>query len=342
MLIVMDKTATERQIEEVAEYIRALGLRAKLLPGSTRTTIGVMGNKSYVDADQVAVMPGVLEIIHVSKPYKLVSREWKPQDSVVRVGGVPIGAGSDFVIMAGPCSIENRDQAVETARKVKELGAQIFRGGIFKPRTTPYAFRGMGAGGASILNEIRKEVGLPVVTEVMHIGSVELVASCSDMLQIGTRNMQNFDLLLEAAATGMPILLKRGMSARVEEWLLAAEYIVDAGNENVVLCERGIRTFETSTRNTLDLNSVALARELSHLPLIVDPSHGTGKASLVKPLSMAGRAVGAHGLMIEVHPDPAHAMSDGQQSLSFAGFESLMSALGPLETPRSAAECQSV
>jgi len=234
------------------------------------------------------------------------------------------------VFIAGPCSIETRDQALATARKVRELGASIFRGGIFKPRTTPYAFRGLGEAGVEILNEIRNDVGLPVVTEVMHVGSVELVASCSDMLQIGTRNMQNFDLLLEAASTRMPILLKRGMSARVEEWLLAAEYIVDAGNENVVLCERGIRTFETSTRNTMDLNSLALARELSHLPVIADPSHGTGKASLVRPLSLASRAVGAHGLMVEVHPDPAHAMSDGQQSLSFKGFAELMDALGPL------------
>lgn len=340
MLIVMDKTATESQINDVAEYIRDLGLRAKLLPGSTRTTVGVMGNTGYVDADQVSVMPGVLEIIHVSKPYKLVSREWKHDDSVVTVGDVAIGGGNDFAVIAGPCSVENRDQAVQTAKEVKKLGAKIFRGGIFKPRTTPYAFRGLGAEGAEILNEIRRDLKLPVVTEVMHVGSVELVASCADMLQIGTRNMQNFDLLLEAAATGMPILLKRGMSARVEEWLLAAEYIVDAGNERVILCERGIRTFETSTRNTLDLNSVALARELSHLPVIVDPSHGTGKASLVIPLSLAGRAVGAHGLMVEVHPDPAHAMSDGQQSLSFAGFASLMDALGPLGRRHAAAARQ--
>ena len=326
----MDKAASDGQIEDVAEFIRSLGLRAKLLPGSTRTTVGVMGNTGYVDADRVSVMPGVLEIIHVSKAYKLVSREWKQADTVVHVGKVAIGGGGEFAVIAGPCSIENREQALATAREIKKQGARIFRGGIFKPRTTPYAFRGLGGEGVEILNEIRGEVGLPVVTEVMHIGNVELVASCADMLQIGTRNMQNFDLLLEAAGTGMPILLKRGMSARVEEWLLAAEYIVDAGNEQVVLCERGIRTFETATRNTLDLNSVALVRELSHLPVVVDPSHGTGKASLVSPLSLAGRAVGAHGLMVEVHPDPAHAMSDGQQSLNFPEFAALMAALGPL------------
>ncbi len=328
MLIVMDKAATEAQIKDVAEFIRSLGMRAKLLPGSIRTTVGVMGNAGYVDADRVGLMPGVLEIIHVSKPYKLVSREWKQADSVVKVGEVAIGGGNELTIIAGPCSIENREQAVSTAREVKKQGAQLFRGGIFKPRTTPYAFRGLGKAGVEILQEIRNEVGLPVVTELMHVGSLEMVASCSDMLQIGTRNMQNFDLLLEAAKSNLPILLKRGMSARVEEWLLAAEYILDAGNENVVLCERGIRTFETSTRNTLDLNSVALARELSHLPLVVDPSHGTGKASLVAPLSMAAKAVGAHGLMIEVHPDPSKAMSDGQQSLTFGEFASLMKALG--------------
>jgi 3-deoxy-7-phosphoheptulonate synthase len=327
LLIVMDKAATEAQIKEVAEFIRSLGMRAKLLPGSIRTTVGVMGNAGYVDADRVGVMPGVREIIHVSKPYKLVSREWKQADSVVRVGEVAIGGGNELTVIAGPCSVENREQAVSTAREVKKQGARLFRGGIFKPRTTPYAFRGLGKDGVEILQEIRKEVGLPVVTELMHVGSLEMVASCSDMLQIGTRNMQNFELLLEAAKSNMPILLKRGMSARVEEWLLAAEYIVDAGNENVVLCERGIRTFETSTRNTLDLNSVALARELSHLPIVVDPSHGTGKASLVAPLSLASRSVGAHGLMIEVHPDPAHAMSDGQQSLTFGEFASLMKAL---------------
>ncbi|MCE5271621.1 3-deoxy-7-phosphoheptulonate synthase [bacterium] len=327
MLIVMDKSATEKQVGEVSDLIQALGLKAEVLPGSTRTAIGVMGNVGYVDADQVLLMPGVKEIIHVSKPYKLVSREWRPEDSVVQVGGVSLGGNSPFALIAGPCSVESEEQALTTAREVKRLGAGLFRGGIFKPRTTPYAFQGLGEAGAAILNRIRREVGIPVVTEILHVKNIELVASCCDMLQIGTRNMQNFDLLVEAARSGMPILLKRGMSARLEEWLLAAEYILDSGNPNVVLCERGIRTFETATRNTLDLNSVALARELSHLPLIVDPSHGTGRASLVAPLSLASRAVGACGLMIEVHPDPKRALSDGQQSLDFERFAALVAAL---------------
>ncbi len=327
MLIVMDKSATEKQVGDVSDLIQALGLKAEVLPGSTRTAIGVMGNVGYVDADQVLLMPGVKEIIHVSKPYKLVSREWHPDDSVVQVGGVSLGGGSPFAIIAGPCSVESEEQALVTAREVKRLGASLFRGGIFKPRTTPYAFQGLGEAGAAILNRIRREVGIPVVTEILHVKNIELVASCCDMLQIGTRNMQNFDLLVEAARSGMPILLKRGMSARLEEWLLAAEYILDSGNPNVVLCERGIRTFETATRNTLDLNSVALARELSHLPVIVDPSHGTGRASLVAPLSLASRAVGACGLMIEVHPDPKRALSDGQQSLDFERFAALVAAL---------------
>lgn len=328
MLIVMDKAASGEQIGEVAELIRALGLRAEVLPGATRTAIGVMGNLGYVDADQVMLMPGVKEIIHVSKPYKLVSREWKPEDSVIEVAGAKFGEPGGFVLIAGPCSVESEEQALASAREIKRLGAGMFRGGIFKPRTTPYAFRGVGEAGAEILNRIRRDIGIPVVTEILHIKHLELVASCSDMLQIGTRNMQNFDLLVEAARTGMPILLKRGMSARLEEFLLAAEYILDSGNPKVVLCERGIRTFETSTRNTLDLNSVALVRELSHLPIIVDPSHGTGRASLVTPMSLASRAAGAQGLMVEVHPDPKRALSDGQQSLDFEGFARLMSALG--------------
>lgn len=328
MLIVMNKSASEQEINEVAELIRSMGLRAQALPGSTRTAIGVMGNIGYVDADRVMLMPGVKELIHVSKPYKLVSREWRPQDTTVDVAGVSFGADNPFVVIAGPCAIESRDQALDCAKEVKRIGARIFRGGIFKPRTGPYDFQGLGKQGAEILNEVRKSVGIPVVTEILHIKNLELVASCADMLQIGTRNMQNFDLLVESAKTGMPILLKRGMSARLEEFLLAAEYILDSGNGRVVLCERGIRTFETSTRNTLDLNSVALARELSHLPIIVDPSHGTGRASLVKPLALAARAVGAHGLMVEVHPDPRNALSDGQQSLDFSQFADLISALG--------------
>jgi 3-deoxy-7-phosphoheptulonate synthase len=245
----------------------------------------------------------------------------------VKVAGVSFGADNPFVVIAGPCSIENREQAVACAGEVKRAGAGIFRGGIFKPRTTPYDFQGLGTRGAEILNEVRNSVGLPVVTEILHIKNIDLVASCTDMLQIGTRNMQNFDLLVEAAKIGLPILLKRGMSARLEEFLLAAEYILDSGNDQVVLCERGIRTFETATRNTLDLNIVALVRELSHLPIIVDPSHGTGRASLVKPLSLAARAVGAQGVMVEVHPDPRNALSDGQQSLDFEQFNDLMSFL---------------
>jgi len=327
MLIVMDRDATAAQIEEVAGLVRSMGLRAQVLPGSIRTAVGVMGNAGYVDADQVLLMPGVKEIIHVSKPYKLVSREWKHEDTVVRVGNAAIGGASPFVVIAGPCSVESLEQTVGCAAQVKKLGAGIFRGGIFKPRTTPYAFRGLGEEGARILEEVRRTVGLPVVTEVMHVNQLELLAGCADMLQIGTRNMQNFDLLLEAARTGMPILLKRGMSALLEEWLLAAEYILDAGNPQVVLCERGIRTFETATRNTLDLNCLALARELSHLPVIADPSHGTGRASLVTPLSLASRAAGAHGVMVEVHPDPRRALSDGQQSLDYPGFARLMESL---------------
>jgi len=325
---VMDKAASGEQIDAVAELIRSLGLKAQVLPGSIRTAIGVMGNTGYVDADRVMLMPGVIEIIHVSKPYKLVSREWKPEDTVVRVGKVAVGGTNPFVLIAGPCSIESPEQAVACAREVKKYKGTIFRGGIFKPRTAPYDFQGLGAEGVDILNGIRKTLGLPVVTEVLHVKNLELVASCADMLQIGTRNMQNFDLLVEAAGCGMPILLKRGMSARLEEFLLAAEYILNAGNNQVVLCERGIRTFETATRNTLDLNSVALARELSHLPIIVDPSHGTGRASLVQPMSLAAKAVGAHGVMVEIHPEPTKALSDGQQSLDFERFRKLVSALG--------------
>ena len=327
MLIVMDKAATDLQIQAVSDLIGSMGYRAQILPGSIRTAIGVMGNAGYVDADRVMIMPGVLELIHVSKPYKLVSREWRPQDSTVKIGNVPFGADSPFVVIGGPCSIESRDQAIECAAEIKKTGAKLFRGGIFKPRTAPYDFQGLGEQGVEILNEIRSEVGLPVVTEILHVRNIDMVCSCSDCLQIGTRNMQNFDLLIEAAQTKMPILLKRGMSAKLEEFLLAAEYILDAGNENVILCERGIRTFETTTRNTLDLNSVALARELSHLPIIVDPSHGTGKASLVKPLTLAARAVGAHGVMVEVHPDPQKALSDGQQSLDYSAFKDLIAAL---------------
>ena len=320
----MNNQATPDDIEKVVKYIKSLDLEAEVLPGAQRTAIGVMGNAGYVDADQVVRFKNVKEIIHVSKPYKLVSREWKNEPTIIDVEGVKIGAGEKPVIMAGPCSVESEKQIVETAKAVKAAGAQILRGGAYKPRTTPYSFKGLKEEGLKLLKKAKEITGLPIVTEVLHIHYLDQVAEYTDIIQIGTRNMQNFEMLVEAAKTKKPILLKRGMSAKMEEFLLAAEYILNEGNPNVILCERGIRTFETATRNTLDLNIVALVKELSHLPIIVDPSHGTGKYSLVEPLSKAALAVGADGLMIEVHPKPEEALSDGDQSLTFENFKHLM------------------
>ena len=308
-----------------------MSLRAQVLPGSIRTAIGVMGNLGYVDADQVLLMPGVKEIIHVSKPYKLVSRQFKSENTLIRVGEDVVIGGEEIVVMAGPCAVETEEQILKIARAVAASGAKILRGGAFKPRTAPYSFQGLGEEGLKLLAIAREETGLKIVTEVMSDRDVELVYEDADMLQVGTRNMQNFSLLKELGKIDKPVLLKRGMSATIEEWLLAAEYIVSSGNHRVVLCERGIRTFETYTRFTLDLSAVPLVKQLSHLPVIVDPSHGTGRRELVIPMAKAAIAAGADGLMIEVHHDPENSWTgDGRQSLLPDQFDLMMKELRPL------------
>jgi 3-deoxy-7-phosphoheptulonate synthase len=327
MLIVMEHNATAEQVRRVQEAIEAMGLQAAPIPGSERTAIGVLGNQGYVDDTAIRNLPGVRECIHVSKPYKLVSRDFHPGATIVEIGDVRIGDGMAPVVIAGPCSIENVDQMMAAARMVKKAGASMLRGGAFKPRTGPHSFQGLGEKGLKMLRQAGDQVGLPVITEVMRIEQLDAVCQYADVLQIGARNMQNFDLLKEVGRLDRPVLLKRGMSATVEEFLAAAEYIVAEGNERVVLCERGIRTFERATRNTLDLSVVPLIREMSHLPIIVDPSHATGLRSLVPVMSKAALVAGAHGVMVEVHPDPARALCDGAQSLDGPAFESLMSEL---------------
>lgn len=324
MLVVLNKNANEKNIQNILKYIKSLGFRAEVMPGSTRTAIGILGNTGYIDADSLNQFEGVKEIIHVTKPYKLVSREWKNKNTVVKISDKISVGGGHFIVMAGPCSVESEEQIMKTAKAVKEAGADILRGGAFKPRSTPYSFQGLGEEGLKLLRKAGQKFGLPIVTEALHVQNLDLVASYADIIQIGSRNMQNFEMLLAVGKLKKPVLLKRGMSARLEEFLLAAEYILNAGNPNVILCERGIRTFETATRNTLDLNIIALVKELSHLPIIADPSHGTGRYSLVAPLSLASLAVGADGLMIEVHPEPGKALSDGDQSLNFENFRNLM------------------
>jgi 3-deoxy-7-phosphoheptulonate synthase len=331
MIIVMARKAAPAQVEAVADRVREIGLRPEVSVGEDRSVIGVIGGNAYAYREAFAHLPGIQEIVQITKPFKLASREFQPRDTVVDVGGVPIG-GDHVVMMAGPCSVEDRGMLLETARFVAEQGARILRGGAFKPRTSPYSFQGLGEAGLRLLAEAREETGLRVVSEVVAPGDVELVAGYVDMLQVGTRNMQNYALLQEVGRSGKPVLLKRGMSSTVEEWLLAAEYILSQGNRGVVLCERGIRTFENSTRFTLDLNSVPLVRELSHLPVVVDPSQGTGRWSLVRPMSLAAVAAGAQGLIVEVHPRPDQALSDGAQSLDFEAFTRLMRELrGQLE-----------
>ncbi len=327
MLIVMKTDATRAEIDAVVERITELGLSAIPLPGAERTAIGTFGVAAREYADQLESLPGVAEIVLVSRPFKLSSREVKPTDTTVHIGGVPIGNGQPLAVLAGPCSVETREQTIATARAVKAAGAVLFRGGAYKPSTSPYSFRGLGPSGLELLSEARAATGLPIVTEVLTPADVELVASHADCLQIGARNMQNFSLLDACGEQSKPVMLKRGMSATVEEWLLSAEYILAKGNPNVILCERGIRTFEKYTRNTFDINAIPLLKKLTHLPVLADPSHGTGKWYLVTPVALAAVAAGADGLLIEVHPTPDHALKDGFQSLTFENFDKLMAML---------------
>jgi 3-deoxy-7-phosphoheptulonate synthase len=319
VIIVMSRLASDRELQAVVDRVREIGLRPEVSRGEDRAVVGVIGANAYAHREAFSHLSAVQEIVQITKPFKLASREFQPQDTVVDVAGVQIG-GEEVVVMAGPCSVEGEDMLLETARFVASRGARILRGGAFKPRTSPYSFQGLGEAGLRMLAAARDETGLRVVSEVMTPSDVEMVASYVDMLQVGTRNMQNYALLQEVGRTGKPVLLKRGMSSTVEEWLLAAEYVLSQGNRDVVLCERGIRTFEQSTRFTLDLNAVPLVRELSHLPVVVDPSQGTGRWSLVRPMSLAAVAAGASGLLLEVHPHPEKALSDGAQSLDFDAF----------------------
>jgi 3-deoxy-7-phosphoheptulonate synthase len=316
----------DKEIAGVVKRIESAGLKAHVSQGAERTIIGVVGQIFPELEDMLEMLSGVDEVIRVSKPYKLSSREFHPLDTTVKVGGITIG-GKEIVIMAGPCAVESEQQLLETARAVKAAGATILRGGAFKPSTSPYHFRGLGEPGLELLAQVKKEVGLPVITEVMSSSEVELVARYADILQIGARNMQNFNLLEEVGKTGKPVMLKRGLSATVQEWLLAAEYVLAQGNEQLMLCERGIRTFETYTRNTMDISVIPIIEKVSHLPIIADPSHGTGKWYLVIPMALAAVAAGADGIMVEVHPNPDLALKDGAQSLTFANFHQLMSQL---------------
>ena len=324
MLIVMKADATDRQIETVVRVVEELGYRAHPMPGATRTAIGITGNQTAVDPSHFENMPGVAEAIRVSKPYKLITLDIRPEKTIVRVGDATIG-GDELAIIAGPCAVESRAQAFAVAEAVRRSGARFFRGGAFKPRTSPYAFQGLGEEGLKILADIRETYGLKIVTEALDEAGVDLVEKYGDVIQIGARNMQNFSLLRRAGRSPLPILLKRGLSATLDEWLLAAEYIMSEGNYQIVLCERGIRTFSQHTRNTLDLAAIPAVRRISHLPVIVDPSHGTGKNYMVTPLACAGVAVGADGLIVEVHDQPDHALSDGAQALTLDQYEQLVS-----------------
>lgn len=324
MLVMMKSHATNEEIEAVCRKIEALGFKPHPIPGSTRTAIGITGNQAPIEVAALESLPGVGECVPVSKPYKLVGRELKEETTVVDLGdGVQIG-GTELAIIAGPCAVETRDQTREIAAKVSSAGARLFRGGAYKPRTSPYSFQGLALEGLKILAEVREEFGLKIVTEAIDVESVDLVERYSDVIQIGARNMQNFSLLKRAGRSQRPVLLKRGISATLDELLMAAEYILAEGNYRVILCERGIRTFADHTRNTLDLSVIPAVQRLSHLPIIVDPSHGTGRREKVIPLSRAAIAVGADGLMIEVHHHPEDALSDGNQSIQPLEFEQLM------------------
>ena len=323
MLVIMRKDSTPEQCQGVEEVIRRMGFAPLRVPGADRTAVCITGNKGPVDSSFLSQMPGVLECIPVTKPYKLVSREVHPQDTVLEVAGVQLG-GQEVTLIAGPCSVETESRTLEVARRVKEGGAHMFRAGAFKPRTSPYSFQGLGEEGLVTLRRVKEETGLPVVTEVIDTDSAEAVAQAVDVLQVGARNMQNFSLLKKLAELKKPVLLKRGIAATLDEWLMAAEYLLAGGNHQVVLCERGVRTFNNHSRNTLDLNVVPLVRQMSHLPVLVDPSHGVGARERVRPLARAALAAGAHGLLIEVHTNPETSYSDAGQTIDVETFRGIV------------------
>ena len=332
MIVVMNANCSEENIDAVKDRLSKLGLSAHLSRGEDRVIVGVVG-KTYPDLkSNLEYMEGVIEVVTVSSPFKLPSRDFHPEDTVIRVGDVEIGGGEP-VVMAGPCAVESWDQLLETALGVKDAGANVLRGGAYKPRTSPYSFRGMGEAGLELLARAREETGMPVITEVMTTTDVDVVAQYADILQVGARNMQNFNLLDEVGKSNRPVMLKRGLSATIEEWLLAAEYILAQGNQDVMLCERGIRTFEKYTRNTLDLSAIPVVKRLSHLPIIADPSHATGKWYLVTPMALAAAASGVDGLMVEVHPRPEEALCDGAQALRLDNFAVMMDRMRAITRP---------
>ncbi|MBI4548001.1 MAG: 3-deoxy-7-phosphoheptulonate synthase [Ignavibacteriae bacterium] len=323
MIIVMESKATEADVQYVVKRVEELGLKAHLSKGVERTIIGVIGDERLIQKEQLSLLPYVENVIPILKPYKLASRDFKPLDSVIDVAGVKIG-GTEVVVIAGPCSVETEEQVITTAQTVKAAGAKLLRGGAYKPRTSPYSFQGLGEDGLKLLARAREKTGLGIVTEVMESVEVDLVAEYADLVQVGARNMQNTKLLRSLSKVKKPVLLKRNFSATLNEFLMSAEYLLSGGNDQVILCERGIRTFVEYTRNTLDLNVVPAIKQLSHLPIIVDPSHGTGRHDLIIPMSRAAIAAGADGLIVEVHPKPAEAYSDGEQSLTPSAFQQLM------------------
>ncbi|MAN93857.1 MAG: 3-deoxy-7-phosphoheptulonate synthase [SAR202 cluster bacterium] len=333
MIVVMAPGAAKDDLDSIKNRIESRGMKAQINTGSERVVVGVMGSIPPDFKDEMELMNGVDEVILISKPYKLASKEFHPDDTIIKVGDAVIG-GPDPVIMAGPCSVEDEEQMVSTAKAVKAAGATVLRGGAFKPRTSPYSFRGMGEDGLKLLQLAKQETGLPIITEVMATADVETVAKYADILQIGARNMQNYNLLDEVGLIGKPVMVKRGLAASYEEWLLAAEYVMAGGNEQVILCERGIRGFETFTRFTLDVAAVPVIKRLSHLPIVADPSHSTGKWYLVTPVALASIAAGAHGLLIEVHPNPDQAKCDGPQSLTFENFDILMEQVNAVASVR--------
>ncbi|MGB6873470.1 MAG: 3-deoxy-7-phosphoheptulonate synthase [Dehalococcoidia bacterium] len=333
MIVVMKVGSSQDEISGVKKRIEVAGLKSHISEGIEHTVIGVLGQVFPELRDTLELLPGVEQVIPVSKPYKLASREFHPRDTIVKINGVAIG-GNEIVVMAGPCAVESEEQLLATAHAVKAAGATVLRGGAFKPRTSPYQFRGLGEDGLKMLAQAGKETQMPIITEVMSPDHVDLVAKYADILQIGARNMQNFVLLDEVGKTKKPVLLKRGLASSIQEWLLAAEYVLAQGNEQIILCERGIRTFETYTRNTMDVSAIPIIERVSHLPIIADPSHATGKWYLVPPLALAAVAAGADGLLIEVHPNPDMALADGPQSLTFDNFRLLMSQLLPIAKAR--------